>query len=261
MTNLIKSERRDSIKFPSKPHVSSFGSFNSRAPTSMSRRMPTQKNVEVRTNETFDTVDLRHDMRLCFEEYEQEIVEWVDESKVSLCPSCAKSFGLYRRKHHCRLDGFVMCNQCSQYLPFSTARKIRLVEILPRNLLSSGYLIEPNAPSSSGVPPNSMTLKRSTSLTSLTSNTGADDSVSNQKDGSTQEDYLRICLSCRQVLQRRFDQISFQQTEKDPIFLHYEVNSVDLTVISFDAVLCASLENYRSTERDREHPCHLFKHR
>jgi hypothetical protein len=57
-------------------------------------------------------------------EYEQEIVEWIDDTKVSLCPSCAKPFGLSRRKHHCRLDGFVMCNQCSQFLPFTMARKI-----------------------------------------------------------------------------------------------------------------------------------------
>jgi hypothetical protein len=57
-------------------------------------------------------------------EFEQNIVEWVDDSKVSLCPSCAKTFGLSRRKHHCRLDGFVICNQCSQFLPFSIARRI-----------------------------------------------------------------------------------------------------------------------------------------
>jgi hypothetical protein len=56
-------------------------------------------------------------------EFEQNIVEWVDDSKVSLCPSCAKTFGLSRRKHHCRLDGFVICNQCSQFLPFSIARR------------------------------------------------------------------------------------------------------------------------------------------
>ncbi len=67
-------------------------------------------------------------------EFEQDIVEWVDDSKVSLCPSCAKPFGLSRRKHHCRLDGFVICNQCSQYLPFSIARKI-FMNIPPTNCI------------------------------------------------------------------------------------------------------------------------------
>jgi rabenosyn-5 len=64
-----------------------------------------------------------------FIEYEQRIVEWLDHSKVSLCPSCAKPFGLSRRKHHCRLDGFVICDDCSQFLSFSMARKKNLFRL------------------------------------------------------------------------------------------------------------------------------------
>ena len=70
-----------------------------------------------------------------------------------------------------------------------------------------------------------MTLQRSNSLTSLTSATGgADEPLNNTKDGGNQEEYLRICLSCRHVLQRRYDFISFQNMEKDEIFRFYEVN-------------------------------------
>ncbi len=78
-----------------------------------------------------------------------------------------------------------------------------------------GYLIEPNPLPTNKVSANGVTLQRSNSLTSLASATGFDD-----KDN---EDYLRICLSCKQVLQRRYDQLSFKNTEKDEVFLYYEV--------------------------------------
>ncbi len=83
------------------------------------------KNVEVKIL-TKKKILLLIKIIFSFLEFEQDIVEWIDESKVSLCPSCAKPFGLSRRKHHCRLDGFVICNQCSQFLPFSIARKISM---------------------------------------------------------------------------------------------------------------------------------------
>ncbi|CAF1650816.1 unnamed protein product, partial [Adineta ricciae] len=143
--------------------------------------------------------------------YEQRIVDWLDDSKVSLCPSCAKSFGLSRRKHHCRLDGFVICNECSQFLPFSMAR----------------YLIEPNTPSSSSgllnkSTTNGVTLQRSNSLTSVTSTAGVDDPNLSLKDGGSHEEYLRICRSCQQILQRRYDQIRFKKTDKDEVLVRYE---------------------------------------
>jgi hypothetical protein len=88
-------------------------------------------------------------------------------------------------------------------------------------LQNLGYLIEPNpSPSSNKTSTNGVTLQRSNSLTSLASTTGADD-----RDN---EDYLRICLSCKQILQRRYDQICFKNTEKDEVFLYYEVNLYSL---------------------------------
>ena len=63
------------------------------------------------------------DWSFVFLEYEQKIVAWADDSLVSVCFSCTKPFGFSRRKHHCRLDGFVVCNPCSHFLLFSVARK------------------------------------------------------------------------------------------------------------------------------------------
>ena len=76
-----------------------------------------------------------------------------DESLVKLCPSCARTFNIARRKHHCRLCGSVMCQvavivmmimmimmitlmmmcqDCSQFVDFNFCRKL----INPSNLSS-----------------------------------------------------------------------------------------------------------------------------
>lgn len=55
---------------------------------------------------------------------EQELVDWLDGSSVTRCPSCAASFNIARRQHHCRLCGSIMCNNCSYFLPYDLAQSI-----------------------------------------------------------------------------------------------------------------------------------------
>lgn len=38
---------------------------------------------------------------------------WIPDSKAARCMGCQESFGLWRRKHHCRLCGQVVCWSCS----------------------------------------------------------------------------------------------------------------------------------------------------
>ncbi|XP_049867079.1 rabenosyn-5 [Pectinophora gossypiella] len=57
-------------------------------------------------------------------QHEQEVVPWLDGSSVKLCPNCAKAFNLTRRKHHCRLCGSILCNDCSLFLDLNIARSI-----------------------------------------------------------------------------------------------------------------------------------------
>ncbi|XP_045491805.1 rabenosyn-5 [Colias croceus] len=57
-------------------------------------------------------------------QHEQEVVPWLDGSSVKLCPNCAKSFSLTRRKHHCRLCGSILCHDCSLFLDLNIARAI-----------------------------------------------------------------------------------------------------------------------------------------
>lgn len=66
-------------------------------------------------------------------QHEQELVTWLDGTTVTRCPSCAASFNLARRQHHCRLCGSIMCNSCSYFLPFDVARNLLIFYIKIRS--------------------------------------------------------------------------------------------------------------------------------
>uniref|UniRef100_A0A182P7W4 FYVE-type domain-containing protein n=1 Tax=Anopheles epiroticus TaxID=199890 RepID=A0A182P7W4_9DIPT len=56
--------------------------------------------------------------------HEQSKVPWIDGKLVKLCPTCAKSFGITRRQHHCRVCGSVMCDSCSRFLTLEEAGRL-----------------------------------------------------------------------------------------------------------------------------------------
>ncbi|GFY67535.1 rabenosyn-5 [Trichonephila inaurata madagascariensis] len=109
-------------------------------------------------------------------EFEKSIVPWVADSDVPLCPGCAKSFGLSRRWHHCRLCGYVMCNSCSFFISYDFARKLTLPAIS-----DDQCLLQKSSP-----------VFRKGSAASLMSvvNIGSDHHL------------LRICKDCNLLLQR-----------------------------------------------------------
>ncbi|KAH9381094.1 hypothetical protein HPB48_010766 [Haemaphysalis longicornis] len=55
---------------------------------------------------------------------DKALVPWVDDADVKLCPSCAKSFSISRRRHHCRLCGGIMCQLCSEFLDSATVQQL-----------------------------------------------------------------------------------------------------------------------------------------
>ena len=95
---------------------------------------------------------------------------------------------------------------------------------------------------------NGVTLQRSNSLTSVTSTAGVDDSNGNLKEGGNHEEYVRICRSCQQILQRRYDQIRFKKTDKDEVLVRYEVNSISHKISQNLFFVSSILENYRSSK-------------
>jgi len=53
-------------------------------------------------------------------EFEKTVVSWSEDALVPSCPECGNQFGLMRRRHHCRLCGHVLCNDCSRGLEAHT---------------------------------------------------------------------------------------------------------------------------------------------
>jgi len=39
---------------------------------------------------------------------------WENDEKIGTCPKCSASFGLFKRKHHCRHCGKVFCDNCTK---------------------------------------------------------------------------------------------------------------------------------------------------
>ena len=140
-------------------------------------------------------------------EHEQNIVTWVNDEDVKLCPGCAKSFNVLRRKHHCRLCGTVQCDNCSQFLPISFARKhlatfgipqdrssMNTISILGK-LTNPGYVPGAEAaalPEKSPLHAIFSPLKRAGSSNSLTS-------LTSLIDPGTGEGRIRICSYCKEV--------------------------------------------------------------
>ncbi|XP_070557798.1 rabenosyn-5-like [Ptychodera flava] len=56
--------------------------------------------------------------------FEKSIVPWAPDEDVRNCLTCGDKFSLSRRKHHCRLCGTILCQRCSEFLPYSVARKL-----------------------------------------------------------------------------------------------------------------------------------------
>lgn len=122
--------------------------------------------------------------------FEKTVVPWVHDADVPMCPTCARTFTVTRRRHHCRLCGGIVCDRCSHFMSFSFAKK--LTDPAFNFSKESGFL------------------KRSGSDTSLNSMFSAEG-----------EQHIRTCLDCRRLLERR-DELVEQRNTKPPIVQLYE---------------------------------------
>lgn len=148
---------------------------------------------------------------------------WMEVSVTSICASCTKSFGFYPRKHHCRLDGLVICSQCSRFLSLAIARNLHSLKLvlkgLKRNIIDKSvffplieYILDVNVPSSTT---KSESIQQLMHLKDIT--------VSVLNSNEPNENYLRICRTCAKFLYRHYRQIYFNNIEQDEIFHYYKV--------------------------------------
>ncbi|XP_071549965.1 rabenosyn-5 [Panulirus ornatus] len=147
--------------------------------------------------------------------HERSIVMWAEDKDVPLCPFCARSFNLARRRHHCRLCGGIMCDECSHFLTFDYAKK--LVSPVHQGSLDQMSALTVSSGAGSGVTSilaGISSLRRSGSQGSLNSLLSVMDSV-------TAEQHFRTCIHCMVRLQARDNQVE-QRTSKTTLSLYYE---------------------------------------
>lgn len=119
--------------------------------------------------------------------HEKKIVNWANDVDVKLCPGCAKSFNISRRRHHCRLCGAIMCQSCSLFLDFDFAKKL----ISPTDL----ELAEVMAMTNNTKNITQTTITKRGSASSLLSINSSD------------ERHIRVCKDCEALLERRNQEI------------------------------------------------------
>ncbi|KAL6440092.1 hypothetical protein ACFW04_003013 [Cataglyphis niger] len=128
--------------------------------------------------------------------HERTIVPWIDEKDVKLCPNCAKSFHLARRKHHCRLCGAVMCHNCTVFLSIADARKMTSpVSVQDDSALSST--------SERAFPERLRSRIGLTKLARSPSNGSLNSILSLVNDSASSEQHFRICIHCINLLDAR----------------------------------------------------------
>uniref|UniRef100_A0A1I7YS96 FYVE-type domain-containing protein n=1 Tax=Steinernema glaseri TaxID=37863 RepID=A0A1I7YS96_9BILA len=154
-------------------------------------------------------------------DFEKQTVPWADDKEAKSCQECGTKFQLYRRRHHCRLCGKIMCHQCSQFMPFVKAKKLTNPEFAAQIL--NGLAEEDE--SSDSAP----TSDASTSLSAIRQQTGKFFASMLKNDGSENslssilqqdvEEHVRMCGNCKGLLDRRDEQMD--QATSPPIIVQF----------------------------------------
>ncbi len=58
-----------------------------------------------------------------------EIAKWIPNETSNCCIVCSKFFGMFRRKHHCRQCGILVCQDCSPYKDYVAGYRDQKVRI------------------------------------------------------------------------------------------------------------------------------------
>ncbi|KPM11887.1 rabenosyn-5-like protein [Sarcoptes scabiei] len=162
-------------------------------------------------------------------QYEQSVVDWLDETVVFLCPFCTIRFNIVtKQKHHCRLCGAVMCAKCSKFLSFKLVQQL----IRPVDLDGEGK-ISPNG--------DSITPKYSSSRNEYfdeafpsTKNTRKSSVTDNLLVKQEKNDNLRICLHCESLIMIRKEKMDAIHS-KTPIVKLYE--ELRATIVQMNSLI------------------------
>ncbi|XP_063590756.1 rabenosyn-5-like [Penaeus indicus] len=153
--------------------------------------------------------------------HERSIVMWAEDKDVPLCPFCARTFNLARRRHHCRLCGGIMCDECSEFLTFDYAKK--LVSPVHQGNVNQMTTVATSSSSGSGSSGGPLMSSFLAGISGLrrSGSQGSLNSLLSVMDSMTSEQHFRICRHCMMRLQARDNQVE-QRTSKPTLSLYYE---------------------------------------
>ncbi|XP_058797453.1 rabenosyn-5 [Phymastichus coffea] len=154
--------------------------------------------------------------------HEQAIVPWMDDKDVRLCLTCAKSFNLTRRKHHCRLCGVMMCHDCSIFLSLVEARKMTS----PALVQEEGAL----SPTNESITFTNRLVQAGVGLSKFarSPSSGSLNSVlSIIGDSSNSDQFFRVCQHCNNLLEAR-ERLKARHFEKPAVHQWYEKMRVQM---------------------------------
>ena len=136
--------------------------------------------------------------------HEQSVVPWINEKDVSLCPNCAKSFGMTRRKHHCRLCGAVMCAECSDLVSFELAQRLINPATISKFHQDDQEQVSPSKSSSR--------VSYDRIMSNLVDLAGFAEAQRN----------FRSCQHCKEVLDQRDQRLSLATAPDPQLVMYYE---------------------------------------
>ncbi|CAB0032995.1 unnamed protein product [Trichogramma brassicae] len=142
--------------------------------------------------------------------YEQAIVPWMDDKDARLCLTCAKSFNLTRRKHHCRLCGVMMCHGCSLFLSLEKALSVT----------QDDSALSPTTENKSFT---NRFVRTGIGLTKLvrSPSSGSLNTVLSMMSDSNAEQFFRVCQHCMNLLDSQ-ERLKARHFEKPIVYQYYE---------------------------------------
>ncbi len=128
---------------------------------------------------------------------EQNVVPWKRDKDDKRCGGCGQTFGLRRRRHHCRLCGEIRCKECCRFKTFADTCAFMCVALcdgLTFLLILSDPLLQGCPDYQDLAPPEAIPKKKFNFKQPKKEGSSVDD--------DEVSDEVRMCVPCKKLLER-----------------------------------------------------------
>lgn len=122
---------------------------------------------------------------------------WKKDKDDKFCGGCGETFGLRRRRHHCRLCGEIRCKQCCRFKTFTDTCVCLCLILVPNSncLLTADPLLR-DCPDYQDLAPPASIPKKKFQMNFLKKGASSVD------DDDDLSDEVRMCVPCKKLLER-----------------------------------------------------------